>query len=115
MVERKNLYVPKRGDIVYLDFDPTKGHEQRGGRPAFVLSPQSYNRKSSLALFVPITKQQKGYPFEVTLPSDLEIQGVILADQIKCLDWKARNVEFVETAPEIVVEEIQAKIEPLLF
>lgn len=115
MVEPSNRYVPNRGDIVYLDFNPTKGHEQRGHRPAFVLSPRNYNAKSSLALFIPITKQQKGYPFEVLLPSELQIQGVILVDQIKCLDWKARNVQFVESVPEGVVEEVQAKIEPLIL
>jgi mRNA interferase MazF len=115
MVVSANRYIPSRGDIVYLDFDPTKGHEQRGHRPAFVLSPHSYNAKSSLALFMPITKQQKGYPFEAPLPPELQTQGVILVDQIKCLAWKARNVQFVESAPESVVEEVQAKIEPLIL
>jgi mRNA interferase MazF len=115
LVTQANLYIPSRGDIVYLDFDPSKGHEQRGHRPAFVISPLSYNERSSLALFMPITKQQKGYPFEVLLPSELKIQGVILSDQIKCLDWKARSVQFVEIAPEGVIEEVEAKIEPLLL
>lgn len=115
MVTPTNRYIPNRGDIVYLDFEPTRGREQRGHRPAFVLSPRRYNAKSSLALFMPITKQQKGYPFEVLLPPELQIQGVILADQIKCLDWKARGVQLVESVPENVVEEVQAKIEPLLL
>lgn len=109
------VYTPSRGDIVYLDFAPTKGHEQRGHRPAFVISPLGYNERSSLALVTPITKQQKGYPFEVLLPLGLKTQGVILADQIKCLDWKARHVRFVEFAPESVIEEVQAKIEPLVL
>ncbi len=74
MVKR---YVPDRGDIVYLDFDPTRGHEQRGYRPAFVLTPRAYHAKSSLALLMPITRQQKGYPFEVVLPSGLQTEGVI--------------------------------------
>lgn len=113
MVERP--YIPNRGDIVYLDFDPTKGHEQRGRRPAFVLSPLVYNQKSSLALFAPITTKQKGYPFEVAIPSGLQIQGVILSDQIRCLDWKARTIQFVEAAPISVIEEVQAKITPLLL
>ncbi|PSB14175.1 mRNA-degrading endonuclease [filamentous cyanobacterium CCP1] len=115
MVAQSNRYIPDRGDIVYLDFNPTKGLEQRGHRPAFVLSPRSYNAKSSLALVMPITKQQKGYPFEVLLPSELQIQGVILADQIKCLDWKVRNVQFIESVPEGIVEEVQARIEPLIL
>lgn len=115
MVNPVDRYIPDRGHIVYLDFNPTKGHEQRGHRPAFVLSPHRYNAKSALALFMPITKQQKGYPFEVLLPPELQIQGVILADQIKCLDWTARNVQFVETVPASLVEEVQAKIEPLVL
>jgi mRNA interferase MazF len=109
------VYIPDRRDIVFLNFDPTKGHEQRGHRPALVLSPISYNRKTSLALFMPITNKQKGYPFEVVLPAELKTQGVVLADQIKCLDWRDRNIEFVEVAPESLIEAVQAKIEPLLF
>jgi mRNA interferase MazF len=108
------VYIPDRGDIVFLNFDPTRGHEQRGPRPALVLSPLSYNRKTSLALFMPITNKQKGYPFEVVLPAELKTQGVVLADQIKCLDWKDRSIEFVEVAPEGLIEVVQAKIEPLL-
>lgn len=110
-----SFYIPDRGDIVYLDFDPTKGHEQKGHRPAFVLSPRAYNQRSSLVLLMPITKQQKGYPFEVSLPNDLQIQGVVLVDQIRCLDWKARNARFVESVPEAVIEEVQAKIQPLIL
>lgn len=115
MVNPTVRYVPDRGDIVYLDFNPTKGHEQQGHRPAFVISPRSYNAKSSLALFMPITQKSKGYPFEVLLPPGLRIQGVILADQIKCLDWQVRRVEFVESVSERVIEEVQAKIELLLL
>ncbi len=108
-------YNPCRGDIVYLDFNPTKNHEQRDYRPAFVISPYIYNQKTSLGLFLPITSQQKGYPFEVALPSELKTHGVILTDQIKSLNWKVRNVQFVETVTESIVEEVQAKIEALLF
>jgi mRNA interferase MazF len=115
LVAPANPYTPSRGDIVYLNFDPTKGHEQRGHRPAIVISPLGYNERSSLALFMPITRQQKGYPFEVLLPSGLKTQGVILSDQVKCLDWKARGVQFVEAVPESVIEEVQAKIEPLVL
>ena len=110
-----NQYIPRRGDLVYLNFNPTKGHEQQGHRPAFVASPYPYNQRTSLALFMPITKKQKGYPFEIILPSQLMIQGVILADQVKCLDWKARGVRFIESVPESLIDEVQATIEPLLL
>jgi mRNA interferase MazF len=115
MVTIDRNYVPDRGDIVYLDFNPTKGREQRGYRPAVIISPAAYSAKSSLALFLPITSQQKGYPFEVLLPEGLQIQGVILADQIKSLDWRARQVKFVETLPPEVIIEVTAKIKPLIF
>jgi mRNA interferase MazF len=114
LVAEKRLYIPSRGDIVYLNFDPTLGHEQKGCRPAFVISHKIYNQKSSLALFAPITKQQKNYPFEVLLPSELKTHGVILADQIKSLDWTVRNIKFVETVPEDTTEEVLSIIEPLI-
>lgn len=108
-------YVPERGDIVYLGFDPTKGREQRGYRPALVMSPALYNGKSSLALMMPITSKRKGYPFEVALPQGLTTEGVVLVDQVKCLDWRSRQAKFVESVPAKLVAEVQAKIEPLLF
>ena len=83
-------YVPRRGDVVWLTFNPQAGHEQAGRRPAVVLSPNAYNAKVGLALLCPITSQVKGYPFEVLLPHGLPVSGAILADQIKSLDWQAR-------------------------
>ncbi len=115
MVTKRPLYVPERGDIVYLDFDPTKGHEQRGHRPAFIISPRIYNQKSSLALLMPITSYAKGYPFEVALPLELKTQGVILSDQVKPLDWKARSVSYIETGSATLISEVQAKIEKLIL
>lgn len=101
----KKGYIPSRGDIVWLSFDPQEGHEQAGRRPAVVTSPKLYNEKSGLALFCPITSKSKGYPFEVQLPETCPIQGVILSDQVKSLDWKARKAEFVcETTPEVLQE-----------
>jgi mRNA interferase MazF len=108
-------YIPDRGDIVYLDFNRTKGHEQRGYQPALIISPAAYSEKSSLALFCPITSQQKGYPFEVLLPEGLETHGVILADQIRSLDWRGRQIKFLETVSSAVIAEVQAKIMPLIY
>jgi len=86
-------YVPERGDLVWLTFNPQAGHKQAGRRPAVVLSPKAYNGKVGLALFCPITSQVKGYPFEVRLPEGLPVSGSILADQVKSLDWQARQIE----------------------
>lgn len=90
-------YIPARGDIVWLDFNPQAGHEQAGKRPAIVISPKNYNAKVGLALFLPITSKQKGYPFEVILPDNLPVAGVILSDQLKSLDWKIRNIKYICT------------------
>ena len=112
MVER--LYVPDTGDIVWLTFTPQAGHEQAGRRPALVLSPRSYNEKTSLALFCPITSRVKGYPFEVSLPAASTITGVVLADQIKSLDWRARRIRFASQVPSRVLGEVLAKLAVLL-
>ena len=86
-------YAPARGDVVWIDMNPQLGREQAGRRPAVILSPLSYNRKVGLALLCPITNHEKGYPFEVPIPEGLPVSGVVLADQVKSLDWRARRVE----------------------
>ena len=108
-------YVPNRGDVVWLNFNPQSGHEQAGRRPAVVLSPQSYNQKVGLGIFCPITNQQKGYPFEVTIPPGLEATGVILSDQIKSLDWRVRQAEYLATLPGPVLEEVMQKLKTLIY
>ncbi|MEO8382177.1 MAG: endoribonuclease MazF [Acidobacteriota bacterium] len=99
-------YVPKRGDVVWLTFDPQAGHEQAGVRPAVVLSPTSYNQRSSLILVVPVTRQIKGYPFEVVLPGDFPVSGAVLADQLKSVDWRSRKARFIASLPETVLRTI---------
>ena len=113
MVNKKN-WAPGRGDIVWLDFDPQSGSEQAGHRPALVISPGIYNSKVGLALFCPITKQVKNYPFEVELPPGLKTSGVILSDHIKSLDCKARNASFIEKAPNYITSDVLARISALL-
>jgi mRNA interferase MazF len=103
-------YVPERGEIVWLQFDPQTGREQAGRRPALVISPQPYNRKVGLALLCPVTSQVKGYPFEVLLPPGLEAKGAILSDQLKSLDWRARRARRFCTVPREVLEETVARI-----
>ena len=107
-------YVPDAGHIVWLRFSPQAGHEQAGRRPALVLSPQSYNRKTNLALFCPITSRVKGYPFEVPLPDSGAIAGVVLADQVRSLDWRARGARFEERAPLQLVSQVREKLAALL-
>jgi len=102
-------YVPERGDFVWLEFSPQAGHEQAGHRPAFVVSPQAYNKKTGLAVVCPLTSQVKGYPFEVLVPVGLKAKGVILSDQLKSLDWQARHAKFIDKAPSALTAEVLAK------
>ena len=106
-------YVPERGDMVWLTFNPQAGHEQAGRRPAAVLSPKAYNGKVGLALFCPITSHVKGYPFEVILPEGLPVSGAILADQVKSLDWQARQVEKIGVLPQATMQELLQKVRVL--
>jgi mRNA interferase MazF len=92
-------WVPERGDIVWIDMNPRAGCEQAGRRPALVLSPSAYNGKVGLAILAPITNQVKTYPFEVPLPGDLPVAGVVLSDQVKSLDWRSRAAEFACRMP----------------
>ena len=107
-------YIPERGDVVWLNFNPQAGHEQAGRRPAVVISPASYNQKVGLALFCPITNQAKGYPFEVAIPKNKNISGIVLSDLLKTLDWRARNVEFIAKLPGSVVDDVLKKLKILL-
>jgi mRNA interferase MazF len=107
-------YVPARGDIVWLTFNPHAGSEQTGRRPAIVLSPASYNGKVGLAIFCPITNQVKGYPFEVALPKASPVSGVILSDQVKSLDWRSRSAQFACQASQEVMTEVLQKLSTLV-
>lgn len=106
---------PDRGDVVWITMNPALGHEQKGRRPAFVVSPRAYNAKVGLAVMCPITSQQKGYPFEVPLPPDLPLSGVVLADQVKSLDWRERRAEVIGAMPPELLADVLARIEALLF
>jgi mRNA interferase MazF len=107
-------YVPCRGDVVWISLNPQAGHEQAGRRPALVLSPTAYNSRVSLAILCPITSQIKGYPFEVLIPDGLAAEGVVLADQVKSLDWQARKAELMCTLPPETVAEVLGKLGTLL-
>ncbi|NBD74306.1 endoribonuclease MazF [Patescibacteria group bacterium] len=112
MVARR---VPDRGDVVWVDLNPTRGHEQARVRPALVLSPRSYNRKTSLILACPITSHAKGYPFEVPISVQKEkIEGVVLVDQVRSLDWRERNVRYAGKATDDVLDEVTGKLTTLI-
>ena len=107
-------YIPDRGDVVWITLTPQGGHEQAGRRPALVLSPVAYNARVGLAILCPITNQIKGYPFEVLIPAGLAVTGAILADQVKSLDWRARQAESIGTLPASTVAEALRKLGTLL-
>ena len=110
----KMPFVPDAGDFVWLTFDPQSGREQPGRRPALVFSPKNYNAKSGSALVCPVTNQVKGYPFEVAVPAGRGATGVILADHLKSIDWKARHAEPLGRCTEEVMDEVRARLAPLL-
>lgn len=108
------VQIPRRGDLVWLDFTPQAGHEQAGRRPALILSPESYNRKTGLALACPITSHAKGYPFEVPLPSGLPVSGVVLSDHVRSIDWRARHAERVGKADADTFTDVCGKLTALI-
>lgn len=105
---------PDQGDLVWIDFDPQSGREQAGRRPALVPTPARYNRLVGLLIACPITRQAKGYPFESPLPASLPIQGVVLSDHVRSLDWRTRRAEYICKAPAEVVDGVSAKVHALL-
>ena len=107
-------FIPERGHIIWLAFDPQAGHEQAGRRPALVMSPRSYNARVGLLLACPITSHVKGFPFEVALPLGLPVSGVVLSDQIRSLDWRARKAVLICPAPSVVLDETLGKAGTLL-
>jgi len=111
---KRDVYIPGRGDAVWITLFPQAGHEQSGRRPAVVLSPEAYNAKVGLALFCPVTSQVKGYPWEVRIPEGLAISGVVLSDQVKSLDWRSRSAVRICSLPEPAVVEILDKLGTLL-
>ncbi len=107
-------YIPDRGDIVWISLNPQAGHEQSGRRPALVLSPAAYNKKVGLAILCPVTSKVEGYPFEVIIPEGLKASGVILSDQVKNMDWKVREVEFIDRLPDEATMIVLKKLNTLL-
>ena len=110
----KGARCPDRGEIVWIDFSPQAGREQAGRRPAFVVSLRLYNKPAGFAAFCPITSSSKGYPYEVVLPPDLPIQGVVLSDQARSLDWRARMAQLACRVPDEVTAAVLSKLGTLV-
>lgn len=106
-------YTPCRGDIVWIDFDPTKGHEQSGRRPAIVVSFDAYNGMSGRALFCPITSKIRGHVFDVVFEGK-KVKGAILADQVRTMDWTKRDMAFIEKAPAAVIDDVEGRLLTLI-
>jgi mRNA interferase MazF len=106
--------LPDAGELIWLTFSPQAGREQARRRPALVLSPRAYNARAGQCLVCPVTQQAKGYPFEVAFPHGLAVQGVALSDHLKSADWRQRHSEFIATVPAELLDEVRAKLKPLL-
>jgi len=110
----RKLYIPNQMDIMWIDLNPTRGHEQSSVRPVLVLSERAYNKKTNLAVVCPITSQVKGFNFEVAI-NDFKVTGVILSDHVRSLDWSRRNIRFIQKASRDVFNEVEEKLSTLLF
>lgn len=108
-------YVPDRGDFVWIDLNPRQGREQSGHRPALVISPKAYNRKTSLCVICPATRQAKGYPFEVAVQTADGTTSVILADHVRSVDWRQRRVRKIEMVPDEVLDDVIGRLDALLI
>jgi mRNA interferase MazF len=109
----KKTYIPKRGDIVWTNFDPATGHEQTGKRPALVLSPAPFNKKIMLAMVAPITSRVRGHGFEVSINGE-KVKGVVLCQQVKMIDFSERGIQFAEKAPEVVTSDALARVRAIV-
>ena len=111
---KRTTFIPAQGDVIWIDFDPQAGHEQGGRRPTLVLSLKSYNNRTHLSVLCPITKQVKGYILDVLVPPGFDVTGAILADQVKSMDWTARDVEYICALPVGIVDQVVKKITALI-
>lgn len=110
----KKEYVPDRLDVIWIDLNPTRGHEQSNTRPIIVLTTKAYNKRLGLLVGCSITSHIKGYPFEVQI-DEKKVHGVVLADQVRSMDWRNRRLKFIQKAPQHIFEEVERKIKMLLF
>ncbi len=108
-------YIPRKGDLIALTFDPQSGHEQRGRRPALVVSNDLFNRHTGLCIVCPITSTRRDYPFHVAIPEGVEVTGVVMAEQVKSIDFQARAAKRIGSAPEGVLDEVLAVLDACIY
>jgi len=108
-------YVPRKGDFVALTFDPQSGHEQRGRRPALVVSNDLFNKHTGLCIACPVTNTRRDYPFHVSIPEGCEVTGVVMVEQVKSIDFRARKVKCIGPAPESVVQEALSLLDACIY
>ena len=115
MATKSGDYCPDAGDLVWIDLNPTLGHEQSGHRPAIVLTPRQYNERSGLCIVCPITSRARGYPFEVAIPEGVAISGIFLVDQVRSVSWEERYVKKAGVAPVELLDEVRERLAALLL
>ena len=108
-------YIPKQGDLVTLDFDPHSGHEQRDRRPALVLSKLAFNKSTGMAICCPITNTERGVPLHIKVSDRTSLTGFVMCDQVKSLDYRARRMKLIESAPLELIEDVLAILDAVLF
>jgi mRNA interferase MazF len=108
-------YIPRKGDFVALDFDPQSGHEQKGRRPALVISNDLFNKATGLCIVCPVTNTRRDYPFHVVIPDGLGVTGVVMVDQVRSVDFRARGARCIGTSPEPVLEEVLSILDACVY
>ncbi len=107
-------YIPRKGDFISISLDPQSGHEQKGRRPALVVSTNLFNEKTGMAFICPITNTNRGFPFQVVIPAGFKINGVAMVDQVKSVDFKSRRAAFIDRAPDSLLSEVLGLLEAIL-
>lgn len=108
-------YLPRKGDFVAVDFDPQSGHEQKGWRPALVVSNDLFNEATGLCIACPVTNTRRDYPFHVTIPDGFDVAGVVMVEQVRSLDFRARGVKRIGAAPEPLLEEVLSILDACVY
>ena len=110
-----DAYIPKQGDIITITFDPQSGHEQKGRRPAFVVSKEMFTRSTGLAVVCPVTKTDRGFPFHVPIPKDSKLKGFIMVEQVKSVDFRARRAERIEHGSDELLSDVLSILDACIY